>query len=93
MATTTIRLPEDLKERIALAAQRSGMSPHLFILQAVEEKAQRDEVMHKFKEEADQRFAKLLKDGKTIAWSDMRSYLEGKIKGVDLTKPKAGKRK
>jgi uncharacterized protein (DUF1778 family) len=93
MSTTTIRLSEDLKARIALAAKRSGVSPHNFILQAVEEKAEKDEAIHSFKEEADQRFTRLLKEGKTIAWSDMRSYLEGKIKGIDLPKPKASKRK
>ena len=39
MSTTTIRLPENLKARVARAAERSGTSAHSFILEAIAEKA------------------------------------------------------
>jgi len=38
MSTTTIRLPEDLKARVAAAAKRAGTSTHGFILEAIAEK-------------------------------------------------------
>ena len=39
MTTTTIRLPEDLKARIARAAKHAGPTSHNFILEALAEKA------------------------------------------------------
>jgi predicted transcriptional regulator len=32
MATTTIRIPDDLKARVAAAAEREGKTAHSFIL-------------------------------------------------------------
>ncbi|NCT87817.1 CopG family transcriptional regulator [Stenotrophomonas acidaminiphila] len=37
--TTTIRLPDELKARIAEMAKETGMTPHGFILEAIAEKA------------------------------------------------------
>ena len=39
MSTTTIRLSDDLKERVARAARRAGTTSHNFILEAIAEKA------------------------------------------------------
>src|SRR5690606_30325512 len=39
MSTTTIRLPEDLKARVAKAAEAAGTTSHNFILEAIAEKA------------------------------------------------------
>ena len=43
MSTTTIRLSQDLKERIARAAERAGITAHSFILEAIAEKAEQEE--------------------------------------------------
>ncbi|MBI3937042.1 MAG: ribbon-helix-helix protein, CopG family, partial [Betaproteobacteria bacterium] len=43
MSTTTIRLPQDLKERVARAAKRTGATAHGFILEAIREKAEQEE--------------------------------------------------
>ena len=40
MPTTTIRLSDELKARVASAAERAGTSPHNFILEAIAEKAE-----------------------------------------------------
>lgn len=37
--TTTLKLPEVLKARIAASAQASGMSPHVFMPEALEAQA------------------------------------------------------
>src|SRR3546814_15969418 len=39
MSTTTIRLPDELKARIAVAAKRAGTTSHNFILEAIDAKA------------------------------------------------------
>jgi predicted transcriptional regulator len=57
MSTTTIRLPSDLKARVAAAAKKSGKSAHSFILEAIAEKAQDTERASEFHALADLRFA------------------------------------
>ena len=44
MSTTTIRLPQDLKERITRAAERAGTTVHSFILEAIAEQAEQEEL-------------------------------------------------
>ena len=81
MSTTTIRLPDDLKARIAAAAKRAGTTTHSFILEAIAEKADEAERRSDFNDNADRRYAQIVATGKTIAWADMRRYLEGRIAG------------
>ena len=55
MSTTTIRLPPDLKERVARAAQRAGTTAHGFILEAIAEKTEQADLRAQFRETAEQR--------------------------------------
>lgn len=68
MSTTTIHLPEDLKARVDLAAERAGTTSHNFILQAIAEKANQEELYSDFNDVAEQRYAKIVANGKTIHW-------------------------
>lgn len=87
MSTTTIRLPEDLKARVAAAAEREGKSTHSFILEAITEKAEDAERRSRFDELAEKRFAALAATGKTIPWSEMRTYLEERAAGKKPKRP------
>ncbi|HXC41198.1 MAG TPA: DUF1778 domain-containing protein [Burkholderiales bacterium] len=89
MSTTTIRLSKDLKERVARAASRAGTTAHGFILEAIAEKAQQQELQTEFHELAVERFQKILATGKTIPWSEMKSYLVDRAAGKKTAKPKA----
>jgi len=91
MPTTTIRLPEDLKERVAAAAERTGKTSHSFILEAIAEKAQREEQRSDFEELAERRYAEIVASGKTVPWSEMRKYLQGRLKGSTVRRPSARK--
>jgi uncharacterized protein (DUF1778 family) len=92
MSTTTIRIPEDLKARVAAAAERAGTTAHSFILEAIAEKADQAERRADFLAVADQRYAKLVASGKTIPWEKMRCYLENRIAGKTSARPAAKKR-
>ncbi len=81
MSTTTIRMPDELKARVTAAAQKAGTTAHNFILQAIAEKAQQQELYSEFNEEAERRYAAILATGKTIPWNEMRSYLEQQTLG------------
>ena len=91
MSTTTIRLPEDLKVRVAAAAERAGTSAHSFILEAIAEKADQAERRADFHDVAEKRYADLVASGKTIPWEKMRSYLEDRIVGKTVARPVAKK--
>lgn len=89
MSTTTIRLPSDLKARVAAAASKAGKSAHSFILEAIAEKAEEAERASEFHALADQRFEAIAAKGKTISWSDMRAYLEARVAGKKPRRPAA----
>ncbi len=91
MSTTTIRLPEDLKARVAAAAKRAGTTTHGFILDAIAEKAEQEDMRAAFDAEAEDRYADIVASGKTIPWQDMRGYLEERIAGKEVKRPVARK--
>lgn len=93
MSTTTIRLSADLKARIAGAAERAGKTTHGFILEAIAEKAEKEELRAGFDEEADRRFANIVASGKTVAWGEMRRYLEERVAGREAARPVATKKR
>jgi len=91
MSTTTIRLPDDLKARIATAAKRAGTTAHGFILEAIAEKTEQAERRADFDAEAEDRYAGIVATGKTIPWQEMRAYLEARMAGKDAQCPVARK--
>ena len=89
MSTTTIRLPDDLKSRVAAAAKLAGKTTHSFILEAIVEKAADAERRSDFHEVAEKRYAAIAASGKTIAWSEMRSFLQDRVAGKKSRLPPA----
>ncbi len=91
MATTTIRISNELKARVAAAAERAGKTSHGFILEAIAEKAEQEERRSDFDEVAERRFADIVASGKTIPWVEMRTYLEDRLAGKAARRPIARK--
>ncbi len=87
MSTTTIRLPEELKQRVRLAAERAGTTTHGFILQAIVEKTEQEALRQDFNETANQRYAGIVASGETIPWAEMRRYLEQTMEGERPARP------
>jgi predicted transcriptional regulator len=93
MSTTTLRLPDALKLRVAaVIAKTPKRSAHHFMLQAIAEKTALEEQSQEFNTQADERYEHMLVNGKTIAWADMRAYLLARVTGTSkVAKPKARK--
>jgi predicted DNA-binding protein len=91
MSTTTIRLPADLKERVAAAAQRQGKTAHGYIIEAIAEKAEADLRRLAFEAEAEARYARIAENGKTVGWPEMRKYLEARLSDQPARRPGARK--
>ena len=92
MSTTTIRMPEVLREQVREAADRAGITPHGFILQAIAEKAESEALRHAFHETANQRYAEIVASGETIPWERMKLCLEQRLEGQSVEKPTPRKR-
>ena len=93
MSTTTIRIEDDLKVRIAAAAQRAGKTAHAFILDAISQTVVQVELDNAFNIVADQRWANIQSSGKTVPWEDAKAYLAARSRGEPARKPAARQRK
>jgi predicted transcriptional regulator len=91
MTTTTIRIDDDLKARVAAAAERAGKSTHAFILDAIVQTVEQHELDETFRRVADERWVNLLATGKTVPWDDAKAWLEARSRGEHPHKPAARK--
>ena len=89
MVTTSLKLSEDLKQRAAAAAQVQGVSPHAFMVQAIEQAAKAAELRGRFIAEAQASRKEALKTGKGYAADEVHAYLKLRIAGKKVAKPKA----
>lgn len=91
MSTTTIRIDDELKAKVAAAAEREGKTPHAFIVEAIARQVQQAEMDAEFHRVADARWAKVLASGKTVPWEKARAYLEARARGAKARRPSARK--
>ncbi len=88
MATTTLRVPDELKARVAELAERAGKTPHAFMLEAIEERVRLSETRAAFVEEASGRFEEMLETGRAIDWHEMREHLKERAAGRKSKPPR-----
>jgi predicted transcriptional regulator len=87
MSTTTIRIEDDLKSRVTVAAERAGKTAHAFILDAIAQTVEQAELDHELHRVAGERWEKLLMTGRSVAWDDAKAYLERRANGEKVKKP------
>ncbi len=87
MSTTTIRLPEELKARVAQAAKRAGTTSHSFILEAIAARTEALERRNDFHDEAKRRWEEFQATGESVPWSEMREYLIKRAAGEPAQRP------
>jgi predicted transcriptional regulator len=91
MSTTTIRIEDELKARVAAAAQRAGKTAHAFILDAIAQTVLQAELDSEAHRVADERWEQILASGKTVSWDQTRAYLLARSQGDKPRKPLARK--
>jgi predicted transcriptional regulator len=89
MATTSLKLADELKKRAASAAQAQGVSPHAFMVNAIELAATATEQRARFVADALAAKAKMLATGKGYAADEVHSYLKARASGEQSAKPLA----
>lgn len=89
MATISLKLSDKLRQRAIAAAEKQGVSPHAFMVQAIESPATATEWRAGFVSEAQAAREKMLRTGKGFDASEVHSYLKARIAGNNPAKPKA----
>jgi len=79
MPTTTIRIDDHLKARIAEAAERGGKTAHAVILDAIAQTVEQDEWGDAFDRVADERWARIVATGTTVPWDDAKAWLDASV--------------
>ena len=87
-ATTTLKLPEPLKARIAPLAEAAGKSPHAWMIEALEERVAQSEAYAAFVAEALEAEQEMLSTGEAYAMEDVHQYLLDKLEGKPVKRPK-----
>lgn len=87
MPTTTIRLDDDLKERIAVLADQAGMTPHAFIIDAVAATVQEAEQEAAFRRLADERWSTLVATGRSVPLEAAQAYVQARVRGRSARRP------
>ena len=87
MNTTTLRLPDELRARVAAAAEASGQSPHSFMLQAIESETAAAEDEAAFEALARERLEEFDRTGEYYTLDDMRTYMLARARGENVALP------
>lgn len=89
MPTTSLKLSDELKQRTAAAAEKKGVSPHAFMVHAIEQAATAAERRASFVSEAQAARDQMLSTGKGYDASEVHTYLKARASGNKSAKPKA----
>jgi len=89
MATTSLKLSVELKQRAVAAAEKQGGAPHAFMVNAIEQAATAAELRAGFVAEALAAREQMLRTGKGYDSREVHSYIKARISGNKSAKPKA----
>lgn len=87
-AATTIKLPEDLKQRIAPLAEAAGKTAHAWMVEALERQAALAEAREAFLRDAEASAADIDAGGALYAAEDVAAYLLARASGRAAARPR-----
>ena len=85
---TTLKLPEELKARIAPLADSSAKTPHAWMIEALEAQARLAEMRQSFLGDALASAAEVDAGGALYAMQDVHGYILNKASGKPAKRPK-----
>lgn len=89
MSTTSLKLPDDIKERAVSAAQKLGISPHAFMVSAIDQATTIAEQRAEFVAAARSARDTMIKTGKGYPAEEVHAYLKARAAGKRTSPPKA----
>lgn len=87
-ATTTLKLPPELRARVDRLAGASGRTAHGLMVQAIEREVAREERLQAFVEEALEADRAIEAGGEVYAADDVHAWLERLAQGKRPARPK-----
>ena len=87
--TTSLKLSDELRERAALVARAQNLTPHAFMVQAIELAATAAEQRQAFVASALDSRREFQESGAAFAAEDVHAYLRAKVNGQSVAKPEA----
>lgn len=88
MAATSLKLSDELKKRIADLVEGTGQTAHAFMLEAIEQAAERAVSRSRFGAEALEAEAEALRTGKAYVATEVFDYLAAKARGEKVSRPR-----
>jgi predicted transcriptional regulator len=79
MSTTTLRIDESLRDRIAYLARALSQTPHSFMVEALAQKADEAEWRLGVQGQAQQRDIALQAGEPGVEWHEMKTYLRQRL--------------
>lgn len=89
MAATSLKLPDELKQRIERLASSAHKTPHAFMVEVLIREVDRSELREQFAAEADQSEKQAMASGKAYGLSETFDYLAARIAGKKTRKPRS----
>jgi predicted transcriptional regulator len=86
--TTTLKLTEELKARIATLAEAEGKTPHAYMVEALQEKADRAERRRDYLAAGTAALREYERTGIAYAMEDVERYILGIAAGKKPPRPK-----
>ena len=90
--STTLKLPETLKEQVVELAGKAGKSPHAWMVDAIEAQARQADQRNAFYAEARQSLAEYRRTGATYRAEDVHRYFLARASGNKAHRPRPVKR-
>ena len=89
MSTTSLKLPPELKKRVTAAALKRGITPHAFMLGAIEESARASELRAAFVAQAEHARKVTLRSGAGFEAEQVHAHLRQRLKGRKVARPRS----
>lgn len=87
-ATTSLKLPAEVRSQAQAAARRQGLTPHAFMVDAIRNAAEAAEKRAEFVAQARAAQSESRKTGKGYAATEVHAFLRGRVKGKPRRKPR-----
>lgn len=84
----TLKLPPELKDRVASVVEGTDKSPHAFMVEAIEQQTSLAEKRKSFVASALAARRNFMRTGKAYAFEDVRKYFAARIAGKPARKPR-----
>lgn len=89
MSTTTLKIPDALKVRIAEAAEHAGKSAHAYMVEALEAETRRAEMRRDFVNSALKAEQEIARYGEVYSMDTVHRFFSDKLAGRKTKRPKS----